>query len=179
MPDGELPGIECVGSLTGEGLPGRAAFALPDGDEDAMFVDLERDSTVADVRRAIGAGLRSVEHVKRYTTIGTGSDQGKLANVNAIRSPPSCSACIPGELGTTTFRPPYVPVSFALLAGRDRGELFDPVRVTPIHPWHVAHGAVFEDVGQWKRPALLPARRRGHGRGRPARVRAPRASRSR
>ena len=64
----------------------------------------------------------------------------------------------PGELGTTTFRPPYVPVPFALLAGRDRGPLFDPVRETPIHPWHVAHGAVFENVGQWKRPRYFPRR---------------------
>ena len=80
-----VPGVECVGRLTGEGLPDAPPFALPDGDEDAMFVDLERDATVADLRRAVGAGLRSVEHVKRYTTIGTGSEQGKLANVNAIR----------------------------------------------------------------------------------------------
>ncbi len=136
-----------------------------------MFVDLERDSTVADVRRAIGAGLRSVEHVKRYTTIGTGSEQGKLANVNAIRVAAELLQVHPGELGTTTFRPPYLPVSFALLAGRDRGQLFDPVRVTPIHPAHVEAGAVFEDVGQWKRPRYFPRDGRGHGRGRPARVR--------
>ena len=121
-----------------------------------MFVDLERDSTVADVRRAIGAGLRSVEHVKRYTTIGTGSEQGKLANVNAIRVAAELLQVHPGELGTTTFRPPYVPVSFAVLAGRERGQLFDPVRVTPIHPAHVEAGAVFEDVGQWKRPRYFP-----------------------
>ncbi len=156
VPDGELRGIECVGSLTGEGLPDAPAFALPDGDEDAMFVDLERDSTVADVRRAIGAGLRSVEHVKRYTTIGTGSEQGKLANVNAIRVAAELLQVHPGELGTTTFRPPYLPVPFALLAGRDRGPLFDPERVTPLHPAHVAAGAVFEDVGQWKRPRYFP-----------------------
>ena len=59
-------------------------------------------------------------------------------------------------LGPTTFRPPFTPVSFALLAGRDRGALYDPVRTTTIHPWHVAHGAVFEDVGQWKRPWFYP-----------------------
>ncbi|MBA3329505.1 MAG: (2Fe-2S)-binding protein, partial [Actinobacteria bacterium] len=156
VPDGELRGIECVGSVTGEGLPDAPAFALPDGDEDAMFVDLERDSTVADVRRAIGAGLRSVEHVKRYTTIGTGSEQGKLANVNAICVAAELLQVHPDELGTTTFRPPYLPVSFALLAGRDRGPLFDPARVTPIHPAHLAAGAVFEDVGQWKRPRFYP-----------------------
>src|SRR5215207_6868531 len=156
VPDGELRGIECVGRLTGAGLPSAPAFALPDGDEDAMFVDLERDSTVADVRRAIGAGLRSVEHVKRYTTIGTGSEQGKLANVNAIRVAAELLGVHPGELGTTTFRPPYTPVSFALLAGRARGALFDPVRTTPIHAWHVARGAVMENVGQWHRPRYFP-----------------------
>jgi len=156
VPDGELPGVGCVGRLTGEGVPDAPPFSIPDGDEDEMFVDLERDATVADIRRAIGAGLRSVEHVKRYTSIGTGSEQGKLANVNAIRVAAELLGVHPGELGTTTFRPPYVPVSFALLAGRNRGALYDPVRVTPIHPWHVAHGAVFENVGQWHRPRYYP-----------------------
>ncbi len=121
------------------------------------FVDLQRDSTVADVWRAIGAGMRSVEHVKRYTTIGTGSDQGKTSAVNAIGViADALQAETPGEVGTTTFRPPYTPVSFALLAGRDRGELHDPVRTTPMHSWHVAHGAEFENVGQWKRPWYYP-----------------------
>ena len=156
VPDGELRGIECVGRATGAGLPDAPPFELPDGDEDAAFVDLERDATVADVRRAIGAGLRSVEHVKRFTTIGTGSDQGKTANVNAIRVAAELLGVHPGELGTTTFRPPYTPVSFALVAGRSRGALFDPVRVTPIHPWHVARGAVMENVGQWHRPRYFP-----------------------
>jgi sarcosine oxidase subunit alpha len=156
VPAGELHGVGCVGRITGEGLPDAPPFALPDGDEEAMFVDLERDATVADIRRAVGAGLRSVEHVKRYTSVGTGSDQGKLANVNAIRVAAELLGVHPGELGTTTFRPPYLPVSFALVAGRNRGALFDPVRVTPIHPWHVAHGAVFENVGQWHRPRYYP-----------------------
>jgi sarcosine oxidase subunit alpha len=156
VPDGELRGVECAGRVTGEGLPDAPRFALPDGDEDAMFVDLERDVTVADVRRAVGAGLRSVEHVKRFTTIGTGSDQGKTANVNAIRVAAELLGVHPGELGTTTFRPPYTPVSFALVAGRNRGALFDPVRVTPMHPWHLAHGAVMENVGQWHRPRYFP-----------------------
>jgi sarcosine oxidase subunit alpha len=156
VPAGGLAGIECVGRLTGDGLPDALPFSLPDGDEDVMFVDLERDATVADLRRALGAGLRSVEHVKRYTTVGTGSDQGKTANVNAIRVVAELLGVHPGELGTTTFRAPYVPVSFALLAGRNRGSLFDPVRETPIHPWHRANGAVFENVGQWHRPRYYP-----------------------
>ena len=155
VPDGELAAVEVAGRVTGAGLPDAPAFALPD-DEDAAFVDLERDSTVADVRRAVGAGLGSVEHVKRFTTIGTGSDQGKTANVNAIRVAAELLGVHPGELGTTTFRPPYTPVSFALVAGRDRGALFDPVRTTPIHAWHLAHGAVMENVGQWHRPRYFP-----------------------
>jgi sarcosine oxidase, subunit alpha len=156
VPDGELSSVACVGRLTGEGLPDAPPFVLPEGNDDAMFVDLERDATVADIRRAIGAGLRSVEHVKRYTSIGTGSEQGKLANVNAIRVAAELLGVHPGELGTTTFRPPYVPVSFVVFVGRNRGPLFDPVRVTPMHPWHVAHGAVFENVGQWHRPRYYP-----------------------
>jgi len=156
VPDGELRGIQSVGSLTGEGLPGAPAFALPDGDEDAMFVDLERDSTVADVRRAIGAGLRSVEHVKRYTTIGTAHDQGKTSGVLTSGITAELLGIPVQDTGTTTFRPPYTPVAFAALAGRDRGALFDPERATAVHDWHVAEGAVFEDVGQWKRPRYFP-----------------------
>jgi sarcosine oxidase subunit alpha len=156
VPDGELRDVECVGRMTGDGLPDPPPFRVPDGDEAAMFVDLERDVTVADLRRALGAGLRGVEHVKRYTTVGTGSDQGKTANVNAVRVVAELLGVPPGEVGTTTFRPPYLPVPFAVLAGRNRGPLFDPVRETPIHPWHVAQGAVFENVGQWKRPRYFP-----------------------
>lgn len=121
------------------------------------FVDLQRDATVADVQRAIRAGMRSVEHIKRYTTIGTAHDQGKASGVSATGVIARLlGARSPGEVGTTTFRGPYVPVSFALLAGRERGALFDPVRTTAIHPWHVQHGAVFENVGQWKRPRYYP-----------------------
>ncbi|GAB3296920.1 glycine cleavage T C-terminal barrel domain-containing protein [Parasphingorhabdus pacifica] len=126
-------------------------------DWDTHFVDQHRDSTVPDVWRSIGAGMRSVEHVKRYTTIGTGSDQGKTSGVNAIGViADALSAGSPADVGTTTFRPPYVPVPFALFAGHDRGALHDPVRTTPMHSWHVAVGAEFENVGQWKRPWYYP-----------------------
>ncbi|GER24334.1 sarcosine oxidase subunit alpha [Zafaria cholistanensis] len=122
------------------------------------FVDLQRDQTVADVLRSTGAGMRSVEHVKRYTSISTANDQGKTSGVNVIGV---IGAVLNkedlGQIGTTTFRAPFTPVAFTALAGRQRGELFDPARVTSIHPWHVAHGALFEDVGQWKRPWYYPA----------------------
>ncbi|HUQ54116.1 2Fe-2S iron-sulfur cluster-binding protein [Lentzea sp.] len=126
------------------------------GDDDVSFVDLQRDATVADVLRATGAGLRSLEHVKRYTTIGTAHDQGKTSGVIAAGIVAEALGVDLAEQRPTTFRPPYTPVSFAALAGRDRGVLHDPVRVTAIHPWHVAHGALFEDVGQWKRPWYYP-----------------------
>ena len=157
VPDGELRNVEVVGRATGDGLPDSAAPTWDGtGDEDTTFVDLERDATVADIRRALGAGLTSIEHVKRYTTIGTGSDQGKTGGVLASAVAAALLGQEPGALGVPTYRPPYVPVSFAQLAGRDRGALHDPVRTTSIHAWHVEHGAVFEDVGQWKRPRYFP-----------------------
>jgi sarcosine oxidase subunit alpha len=136
-----------------------SATGVP-ADWDTHFVDLHRDATVADIWRATGAGMRSLEHIKRYTTIGTGHDQGATAGVNAAGVVAAAldhgRSGSPGDLGTTTFRAPSVPVSFAALAGRDVGALHDPARVTPIHSWHVANGARFEDVGHWKRPWYFP-----------------------
>src|SRR5699024_3492020 len=115
---------------------------------DTHFVDLQRDSTVADIVRACGTGMSGVEHVKRYTSIGTAHDQGKTSAVNTIGVIAATLAGdggSPGALGTTTFRAPYTPVAFAALAGEKRGMLFDPARTTSIHSWHVDHGALFED----------------------------------
>ena len=125
------------------------------------FVDLQRDQTVADVWRATGAGMRNVEHVKRYTSIGTGQDQGKTSGVSSIGVIAAALADGSGgpgvgEIGTTTYRAPYTPVPFAALAGRERGDLFDPERTTPVHSWHVEHGAELEVVGQWQRPWYYP-----------------------
>jgi sarcosine oxidase subunit alpha len=141
--------------------PMRALWLVPapegePGGWDTHFVDLQRDVTVADVWRSTGAGMRGVEHVKRYTSLGTANDQGKTSGVNAIGVIAEALGGSLGEIGTTAYRAPYTPVSFAALAGRERGELFDPERRTSIHSWHVAHGAAFEDVGQWKRPWYYP-----------------------
>jgi sarcosine oxidase subunit alpha len=128
------------------------------------YIDLQRDTTLQDLRRAVGAGLHSIEHIKRYTTIGTAHDQGKtsgmltigaLCQLNGVGEGDK-SGRSPADVGTLSFRPPYVPVPFAALAGRERGLLSDPIRVTPLHQWHVEAGAVFEDVGQWKRPWYFP-----------------------
>ncbi|MFI8414577.1 sarcosine oxidase subunit alpha family protein [Paeniglutamicibacter gangotriensis] len=140
----------------------RAVWLVPSlaGDDSAYtthFVDFQRDQTVADVLRSVGAGMRSVEHVKRYTSISTANDQGKTSGVNAIGViAAALNINDVSGIGTTAFRAPYTPVAFAALAGRQRGELFDPARLTSIHPWHVARGALFEDVGQWKRPWYYP-----------------------
>ena len=125
---------------------------------DSHFVDLQRDQTVGDVLRATGAGMRSVEHIKRYTSISTANDQGKTSAVNAIGLIAAAlnNGATPGQVGTTTYRAPYAPVAFAALAGRNRGDLFDPARFTSIHHWHVAQGAEFEIVGQWLRPWYYP-----------------------
>ena len=138
-----------------EAAPGLVLWRVP-GREQDQYVDVQRDATVADVARAVGAGIRSVEHIKRYTTIGTAHDQGKTSGVIASGITAELLGVPIEALGTTTFRPPYTPVAFAALAGRDRGSLFDPERTTALHDWHVAQGAVFEDVGQWKRPRYYP-----------------------
>lgn len=140
-------------------MPGAVLWYVPSGDPvslDRHFVDVQRDATVADIARAIGAGLRSVEHIKRFTTIGTAHDQGKTSGIIASGIAAELQGKPVADVGTTSFRPPYTPVAFAALAGRARGDLFDPVRVTAVHDWHVANGARFEDVGQWKRPWYYP-----------------------
>lgn len=133
----------------------RVAHTAPE-EAARQFVDVQRDATVEDLMRAVGAGMRSMEHVKRYTTIGTAHDQGKTSGVVASGITSELLGVPIRELGVTTFRAPYTPVAFAALAGRSRGPLFDPERVTAVHDWHVTHGAVFEDVGQWKRPRYYP-----------------------
>ena len=120
------------------------------------FVDYQNDVTEPDILLASREGFRSVEHAKRYTTNGMATDQGKTSNVIGLAIlAGSLGKAIP-EVGTTTFRPPFTPVTFGAIAGRDRGSLSDPVRMTPMHVWHAANGAVFEDVGQWKRPWYFP-----------------------
>jgi sarcosine oxidase subunit alpha len=149
--------------LVGEADPvrtpgaGMVLWYVPDPDTATrQFVDVQRDATVADLVRAVGAGMRSMEHIKRYTTIGTAHDQGKTSGVVASGITAELLGSRPEDMGVTTFRPPYTPVAFAALAGRSRGHMFDPERVTAVHDWHVDRGAVFEDVGQWKRPRYYP-----------------------
>ncbi|HEV8034785.1 sarcosine oxidase subunit alpha family protein [Yoonia sp.] len=131
-------------------------WLMPQGASHALrskaWLDFQNDVKVSDVQLAAQEGFESVEHTKRYTTLGMATDQGKLSNINglAILSQ-SLNADIP-DVGTTTFRPPYTPISMASIAGAARDELFQPLRMTPISDWSNAHGADNEPVGQWRRP---------------------------
>jgi len=121
-----------------------------------QFVDLQNDTSVADIRLAVREGYRNVEHVKRYTALGFGTDQGKLGNINGMAILAESLGASIADVGTTTFRPPYTPVTFGVGAGANAGALFDPVRKTAIHEAHVAAGTPFEVVGQWHRPWYFP-----------------------
>lgn len=121
-----------------------------------QFLDYQNDATVADVRQAAREGFRSVEHVKRYTALGFGTDQGKLGNINGMAALAECLDEPIASIGTTTFRPPYTPIPFGACAGAEVGPLYEPTRKTALHPWHEAAGAKFEVVGQWLRPWYFP-----------------------
>jgi sarcosine oxidase subunit alpha len=157
-PDGDAPPwLDVVGSADGDGLPRSEAYWLePAGDYSEHFVDLQRDQTVADIEEALHAGLVSVEHVKRATYIGTAIDQGRTSGVLAAAIVNQLLGADPDGQGPTSARPPAMPLSYAVIAGPDRGDLLDPVRRTRVHAWHTEHGAIFEDVGQWKRPRSFP-----------------------
>ncbi|CAH1042255.1 sarcosine oxidase subunit alpha family protein [Halomonas sp. TD01] len=126
-----------------------------------QFVDLQNDVTAAGIELATREGFESIEHIKRYTAMGFGTDQGKLGNINGMAIAARClNRSIP-EVGTTVFRPNYTPVTFGAIVGRHCRDLFDPERYTALHQWHVERGAEFEDVGQWKRPWYYPQKVNG------------------
>lgn len=121
-----------------------------------QFVDYQTDVTAAGIELACREGFESIEHVKRYTAMGFGTDQGKLGNINGMAvAAKALNKTIP-ETGTTIFRPNYTPITFGAIAGRNCGALFDPKRYSAMQMWHVERGAKFEDVGQWKRPWYFP-----------------------
>jgi sarcosine oxidase subunit alpha len=128
----------------------------PVGRGPKQFVDLQNDVGAADIVLATREGYHSIEHVKRYTALGFGTDQGKLGNINGMAILARTLGNDIPSTGTTTFRPNYTPVTFGAIAGPDLGERFDPIRKTAIHEWHVEQGALFENVGQWKRPWYFP-----------------------
>ncbi len=120
------------------------------------FVDYQNDVTAKDLRLAVREGMRSIEHVKRYTTNGMATDQGKMSNINGLAIAADALGKRPPEVGLTTFRPPYTPTTFGAFANYHRGDHFEVTRKTQIDGWAAANGAMFEPVGQWRRAWYFP-----------------------
>jgi sarcosine oxidase subunit alpha len=185
VPEGPAPGVQSVGACAGvfgreaaqahakevgeAAARGRSAPATPVGGagrslaethgphaRGRLFVDLQNDVTVEDVALAERESYRSVEHLKRYTTTGMGTDQGKTSNVNALTLMGALTGQTPAQVGTTRFRPPFAPVTLGAIAGRRAGSLYRPLKALPAQAWHAAHGALFETFGDWRRPAAYP-----------------------
>jgi heterotetrameric sarcosine oxidase alpha subunit len=127
------------------------SWAAPETGKGKAFVDFQSDVTIMDVKVAHQEGYRSVEHLKRYTTLGMGTDQGKTSNIIALALMAEYRGVTIPEAGTTTFRPPYAPLTMGAIAGRTRGAHFRPVRRSPLNDWHQKNGATFIDAGLWKR----------------------------
>ena len=152
---GEPRAFGCTPTHT-EFRPVRLLPTTRDAARTKAFVDFQNDVTAKDIKLAVQEGFRSIEHVKRYTTTGMATDQGKTSNLNALGIAADFLNVEIPAVGLTTFRPPYTPVSFGAFAGANRGTLFDPVRLTPIHALATSAGAEFEDVGTWKRALTFP-----------------------
>jgi len=139
-----------------EEAPMAPVWLMPQGASvklrEKAWLDYQNDVKVSDVRLAAQEGFVSVEHAKRYTTLGMATDQGKLSNINGLATLANALGEEIPSVGTTTFRPPYHPISMASIGGEARGAAFQPIRRTPMHDWNEAHGAEWEPVGQWRRP---------------------------
>src|SRR6056297_1032434 len=154
---GHAPANEATPQAQPETMaPIQAVWMMPQGANYKLrmkaWLDYQNDVKVSDIQLAAREGFESVEHAKRYTTLGMATDQGKLSNINglAILSD-ALNQGIP-QTGTTTFRPPYTPISMSSIAGEARNETFQPIRKTPMHAWHDVNGAHWEPVGAWRRP---------------------------
>ncbi len=156
VPETCAQAIDCVGAAAGRfsgdyaieaywAVPARAGAGK-------RFVDIQDDVRVEDVELAHRENYVSVEHLKRYTTLGMGTDQGKTSNVNGLALMAELRGATIPAVGTTTFRPPYTPIALGAMVGYDIGKHSAPIRRTPLHDWHLRHGAMMYEVGQWLRP---------------------------
>ncbi|MBT8418828.1 MAG: sarcosine oxidase subunit alpha, partial [Silicimonas sp.] len=159
-------GHEAAAGIASDLGLGRAVGDLPEASDETFatsafwhvtesrkraWVDLQNDVTVKDVRQSHQEGFRSVEHLKRYTTLGMATDQGKTANILGLAIMAEAAGKTIPETGTTIFRPPYNPVAIGAVAGRARGKDFRPTRLTPSHKWAAENGADFVEAGMWLR----------------------------
>ena len=154
---GELPpNMQVIGAAAGDIAGAIQPLWQPAAGAGKAFVDFQNDVTANDVRLARQEGFSAVEHLKRYTTLGMATDQGRTANVNGLAVMAALNGKSIPETGTTRFRPPYTPVAIGALAGPHRGPHFKPRRLTPTHEWARAQGAVFVEAGLWLRAQYFP-----------------------
>jgi sarcosine oxidase subunit alpha len=155
-PQAPVPHIEIVGSAaqTASDPPGERIS--PVGNKARQWLDLRHDVTVADVELSVRENFSAVEHIKRYTTLGMSVDQGKLGQAPATEVIARARGLRPSELGHTTFRPPFVPVTLGTMVGRNVGALYAPIRRTPLYELQAGAGALFEDFGEWQRATTFP-----------------------
>ena len=125
---------------------------LPKHKNYKRFVDFQNDVAVSDIEVALREGYRSIEHVKRYTTLGMATDQGRTSNLNGLQLVANVEKKIVPQVGHTTFRPPFTPITIGTIVGREVDMEYMPTRKTPMHTWHEKNNAVFVDAGAWKRP---------------------------
>lgn len=152
LPVHPVPGVMAAGGA-GQGVPAGPRVS-PSGRSARQWVDLLHDVTVADLELALRENFTSMEHLKRYTTVGMAADQGKTSTVATLEVVARLRGIRPGQLKHTTMRPPFVPVTLGTIAGRELGERFAPRRELPMSAWHAAHGALFHDYGEWRRPTV-------------------------
>jgi len=148
--DGKVPPMPVVAQ--DHQAPLKPVWHVRTGMREKCFVDFQNDVTAADVTLAVREGYTSVEHLKRYTTLGMGTDQGKLSNINGLAILSELVHAHIPDVGTTTFRPPYTPVTFGTLAGEVRGAAVAPLRLSAMDEWHAGAGARFINAGLWRRP---------------------------
>ena len=148
--------IQADGEGPFSGIPVRDLPTDRDPSFAKAFVDFQNDVLAKDIRLAVREGFRSVEHIKRYTTTGMATDQGKTSNINGLAIAADALQRPAPQVGLTTFRPPYTPTTFGAFVGYRRGNLFEVTRKTPIDPWAEARGAVFEPVSLWRRARYFP-----------------------
>jgi sarcosine oxidase subunit alpha len=160
-PDAARENVRCVGACAGNWDFGSGAVVgeLPTPMDTARikaFVDFQNDVTAKDIELAVREGFKSIEHIKRYTTNGMATDQGKTSNINGLQIASDALSLPVVEIGLTSFRPPYTPQTFGVFAGHAMGALFQPLRKTAIDSWAEANGAIFEMVAQWRRARYFP-----------------------
>jgi sarcosine oxidase subunit alpha len=150
------PSIEIVGAAGQQPPETLGERVSPVGDSARQWVDLKHDVTVADIELSVRENFGAVEHIKRYTTLGMSVDQGKVGQAPGLEVIARTRGIRPSELGHTTFRPPFMPVTLGTMAGRNVGALYAPYRHSPLHRIQANAGALVEDFGEWQRAAAFP-----------------------